>query len=1257
MVEGQLSNILDNINELPRITTSTPLNAEIARYANLSFQDHEITGLNEMDSFGKINDANLKKATEEILEQRCSDYLNKEGPLNEDTSELNNKLVEYVIQNTIRLEDGRLQMPLMWNGEVEHLLGKNYDLSLQILKSNFKKLSKNPEHLKMTDDVFKEQEQEGIIEKIPNLEQFMNENPQCSFLPHMSVFRPHKETTKCRVVYLSNLCGKDPSKPLTVCHNQAIHSGPNLNHKLTTSVLLLRFDPYLLIFDIKRAFLNIALTESDQARLLTLWYRNVAKQDFSIVAYKQKTVLFGVSCSPCLLMLALYKILILDNKDGEKVTRLKELVYSLTYMDNGAFSSSKRTDLAWAWQELIRIFKLYQFNLQQFATNDETVQTQLDETAEEPTTETINLLGLQWDRRRDQLSVKPLRLDQTASTKRAVLRSLAQNFDPFNYNGPLLNRARIFMHTLQCDKTIKWDSKLMPAYLKEWKKICTQLNAAPEIKLPRCVGKRDSRYKLIGFTDASKLMYGTVVYLQDQETMETSFLLAKNRLVTKQLETKGIPSLEFQAAVLGVETLHDIHKDLTSTEINHPIHIEGVICYSDSMVVLNWINSYTHKYDKLQAKRGVFLMNRLHKIATLCADCPMRFSFVAGTENPADYISRPVSYKQLMQSNYHSGPEFLKKLRDPSAGSALDVIVPNPLCVTAVAACKLDQTTAAVAVAGGGSVEHLVPVNKYSSLSRLVAVHGRVLMFVDKLKQRLKDSAPQKYAHLQCNINSNFQKKAWLQIVQRDQEIHFGDCIDYFNTNPRARRDLPNIIGQLNIVRDENRLLRVHSKFDRARFKNWPVFPVLLARTSALTKLLIQNLHSDYSHAGPYTLLAELRKLYYIPKFFSTVKGVIRDCVTCKRFNSKPVQLNQSAYREFRADPPKIPFKSVFVDYFGPYEIKLEGRKCKVWVLCITCLWSRAINLKICLDQTATQFLKSFQYHVYEYGVPETVYSDLGTNLVAAGNLLRDFLRDPDTILYLQQYNLNPIKFQQYFKGNSELGSLVESAVKLVKRLMFGSLGNRIIDYFEFEFLVRKVVHLVNKRPVAFRECLRSTEILSAPEPITPKMLIHGRELPSVNCIPNLQPDPEPEEWNVNPTQLIRDSYAKMRKILESMTDVYHDEFLSTLIKQATDKKDRYTPVQHRGLRVGDIVLIKEKYVKPNNFPLAIVIELQVNEFNEVTGAKVRKGSTNEIVKRHSSSLIPILCCEPTPNCTGVDQIKEPVVEIRRSKRLAARMS
>ena len=115
----------------------------------------------------------------------------------------------------------------------------------------------------------KEQESLGIIERINDLDQYLKDHPSHSFLAHMAVFRPERETTKCRVVFLSNLCAPDSDKPLTLSHNQVIHAGPNLNQKLSSSLMHLRFGAKLLIFDINKAFNQIALSEDDQSKLVS----------------------------------------------------------------------------------------------------------------------------------------------------------------------------------------------------------------------------------------------------------------------------------------------------------------------------------------------------------------------------------------------------------------------------------------------------------------------------------------------------------------------------------------------------------------------------------------------------------------------------------------------------------------------------------------------------------------------------------------------------------------------------------------------------------------------------------------------------------------------------------------------------------------------------------------------------------------------------------------------------------------------------
>ena len=130
---------------------------------------------------------------------------------------------------------------------------------------------------------------------------------------------------------------------------------------------------------------------------------------------------------------------------------------------------------------------------------------------------------------------------------------------------------------------------------------------------------------------------------------------------------------------------------------------------------------------------------------------------------------------------------------------------------------------------------------------------------------------------------------------------------------------------------------------------------------------------------------------------------------------------------------------------------------------------------------------------------------------MAGADVISSFLNDLDSQLYFEENKVKPISFQQYFKGASQLGSLVEICVKMVKRLIFEAIRNNVLSYQEFEFLMSKTIYLINKRPIAFKNALRDSS-LEVPDPITLEMLIRGYELTSIHLIPDLQPVP----WEVD---------------------------------------------------------------------------------------------------------------------------------------------
>ena len=521
-----------------------------------------------------------------------------------------------------------------------------------------------------------------------------------------------------------------------------------------------------------------------------------------------------------------------------------------------------------------------------------------------------------------------------------------------------------------------------------------------------------------------------------------------------------------------------------------------------------------------------------------------------------------------MKTNYLTGPSFLSKL-ESSVQPDIEVMVPNNLAnaqeqvITLTGIVTEHDSTSPENEVGSDvivplTVRPVAEITRYSSFSKLVRVLSCVLKFISRLKKREVESV-------------DLSRMAINNLIRAEQQIYFPEIQKFFKDRPATLKCIPNIVMQLNLYLDENGIIRVKSKF---KFKH---HPILLPKDSHLTRIIIGEVHISKGHIGLFTVLRELRRQFWIPRGFSTVRSILKDCITCKKLNQRPIALNCNSYRDFRCDPPRIPFSYVFLDYIGPMTVKIEGKSKKVWILLITCLWSRAVSLEVCYSADTNEFLRAIQMHVYDKGLFTMCLSDLGSQIVAGSNVISDFLKDYRTDQFFQEHGITKLSFEQYAKGNSSLGGLVESLVKQVKHLIIKSIGKNVMRVEDFQLLVRKTMHLANRRPIALKEGLRSSDSVDVPEPITPEMLVHGRELLSLNIIPQLQTgyttdpnfEPNPKQFKLH--------YDKLQRANENLFSTYHQEFLTNLISQAIDKKSRYRPVSHKKLLVGDVVLLVER--------------------------------------------------------------------------------
>ena len=624
---GSASKLLHNIDFLPhkQETNSLAVTEEILITTDYDSSLEKESALVEMfhisidshpsilDIQGEVCDRELLRATGEILNQKCNDFLHVDSPGVENVmSDLNVELCDFMIENATRDKvTGRLMLPLPWNPGVKHMIGDNYSLSKTILDHNIRKLKRDRAKLQQYHEVIVKQEDEGIIERITNLDDFRREYPTgLCFLPHNGVFRPGHQSTKCRIVFLSNLNGT----PNKLSHNQASLPGPNLNHKLTTALTLLRFDNFLITFDLKQAFLQLLVRPEDTLKLLFLWYSDAMGDAKNLVAYRFLRLPFGLRFSPFVLLIALHIILLASNfGECDKDIFLSDL-YDMAYMDNLAWTTDSLEELYPAYLKVTKLFGEYGFKLQQFQTNHNVTQSLINSELGEEMEDECKLFGMLWDKSADSLKVKDFSLDIEANTKRLVLSSLHSVFDVFGIYLPVLDRARLFMHKLQLNKYLNWDTKLPDNLYKEWKLIVKQIANCPKMEIKRSFGKREDSYELVCFTDASKDFYGCVLYMRNLRSRELNFLLAKNKIITEKNRSKSMPVLELVALEYGVKVLLDVYAELQ--KVRRPIKFDALKLFTDSTITLSWVEALITKFDKLRGK-SVFIMNRLENIKKL----------------------------------------------------------------------------------------------------------------------------------------------------------------------------------------------------------------------------------------------------------------------------------------------------------------------------------------------------------------------------------------------------------------------------------------------------------------------------------------------------------------------------------------------------------------------------------------------------------------------------------------------------------------
>ena len=527
--------------------------------------------------------------------------------------------------------------------------------------------------------------------------------------------------------------------------------------------------------------------------------------------------------------------------------------------------------------------------------------------------------------------------------------------------------------------------------------------------------------------------YAAVIYLRMTDVdgkIQISLVTSKTKVAP--IKRLTIPRLELCGAYLLAQLLHHTKQvfDLPLTQ---------VYAWTDSTIVLSWLVGNPRRFN-------IYVANRVSYIVELIA--PDRWSHVCGSENPADCASRGLFPVELLEHQlWWNGPNWLTQPPTNWPHQSEPAQVDD---TTEERECTLHTMTREKA--------SIIPIDRYSSYTKLKRVTARVLRFVNNCRSK-KDGRPTQSSPFLTTQELHAAETYWVSIAQED---YFEKEIQAIKKGKVLPKSSP--LLSLHPIIDSSGVIRVGGRGCNQKVPYSSQHPVILSGKHPLARLIIHFEHLCLLHAGPTLLACSLNSRFYIIGGRKAIRSITRGCITCRRVSARP-QAQMLGQLPIERITPDLVFDKVGVDYAGPFYIKYgHVRKptiVKSYASVFVSLSVKAVHIELASDLTAEAFIACLRRSISRRGKPALIWSDHGMNFIGAAREIKEivaFLDDQKSQDAISQFcSVQGIQWKFIPEHSPHFGGLWEAAVKSMKKHLKHAVGSMKLTFEELTTILTPI--------------------------------------------------------------------------------------------------------------------------------------------------------------------------------------------------------